>query len=157
MAKIEIETLINAPINRCFDLARSIDLHQISTSKTNEYVIAGRKNGLIELNETVTWRAKHFGIWQNLTAKITKMNSPYYFCDEMVKGAFKNFKHEHYFSIVHNQTLMKDVFIFQLPFGIIGSIFNQLILTDYMRQFLIERNQIVKQVAESNDWKKFIP
>ena len=85
------------------------------------------------------------------------MNSPYYFCDEMVKGAFKNFKHEHYFSVVNNQTLMKDVFMFESPFGIIGSIFNQLILTNYMRQFLIERNQIVKQVAESNDWKKFIP
>ena len=81
----------------CFDLSRSIDLHQISTSKSKEYVIGGRKAGLIELGEVVTWRAKHFGIWQNLTAKITEFDRPKRFSDEMVKGAFKKFKHDHIF------------------------------------------------------------
>lgn len=156
MPKIELEISINAPIHRCFDLIRSIDLHQLSTAKTKEYPIAGRMSGLIEVGETVTWRAKHFGIWQNLTSIITEMDSPVYFCDEMLKGAFKSFRHEHHLSVVNNQTIIKDIFIFQSPFGIIGQLFNHLVLTNYMRQFLIERNKVIKQVAESDDWKKFI-
>ncbi|MFX8875810.1 hypothetical protein ABTM97_19785, partial [Acinetobacter baumannii] len=78
-------------IEKCFDLARSIDLHQISTAETNEKAIAGKTNGLINLNETVTWEATHFGIRQKLTSKITKFDRPYHFRDEQVKGAFKCF------------------------------------------------------------------
>ncbi len=88
MPRIEIEIVINAKIVTVFDLARSIDLHKISTEKTNEIAIAGKTSGLIGANESVTWRAKHFGIYQNLTSKITEFDRPNYFADEMVKGAF---------------------------------------------------------------------
>jgi len=62
MPTIKLETKIKSGINICFDLSRSIDLHQISTVKTNEKAIDGRTKGLIDLNEFVTWRATHFGI-----------------------------------------------------------------------------------------------
>jgi hypothetical protein len=78
MPKIELLTEINAPIEKCFDLARSIELHIESTKQTGERAIAGKTSGLIGLNETVTWRAKHFGTWQNLTSKITEYNYPNY-------------------------------------------------------------------------------
>jgi hypothetical protein len=85
---IELTTTINAPIQRCFDIARDIDVHVASTAHTGERAIAGRTSGLIELGETVTWRAKHFGIWQNLTSKITDFNSPIFFADELVERRF---------------------------------------------------------------------
>ena len=66
MPKIEITTEINSTLEICFDLARSIDLHKISTAKTNEEAISGRTTGLIELNESVTWEATHFGIKQKI-------------------------------------------------------------------------------------------
>ena len=66
MTLIKLETNINAPIERVFDLARSIDLHKISTAHTNEQAIAGKTSGLIGMDESVIWRAKHFGIYQNL-------------------------------------------------------------------------------------------
>src|ERR1700759_359494 len=94
---IELSTMIDAPIQVCFDLSRSIDLHIESTKQTGEKAIAGRTSGLIEMGESVTWRAKHFGVWQNLTSKITEFKSPDYFTDEMVSGAFKSFRHEHLF------------------------------------------------------------
>lgn len=75
MPCIKIETTIHAPVQRCFDLSRSIDLHQISTIETKERAIAGKTSGLIGLNETVTWQAKHFGITQKLTSKITVLTA----------------------------------------------------------------------------------
>ena len=104
---IELSTHINAPLERCFDLARSIDLHIISTKQTGEQAIAGRTSGLIELGETVTWRAKHFGVWQTLTSKITHFDHPNSFTDEMVEGAFKSFRHEHLFYAVNHQTVIE--------------------------------------------------
>lgn len=149
MPKFEIQTEINASIEICFDLSCSIDLHLISTSSTNEKAVAGRTSGLVELNDTVTWEATHFGIRQKLTSKISGFERPFYFQDEQVKGAFKSFSHKHYFKQVNNKVVMTDVFEFVSPFGILGRIFNRLVLTNYMKRFLIERNQVIKEYAES--------
>lgn len=149
MPTIELATKINAPIEKVFDLARSIDLHIESTKQTGEKAIAGKTSGLIELGETVTWRAKHFGIWQTLTSKITEFDRPNYFVDEMVQGAFKSFRHEHHFSRIDNQTLMKDVFEFESPLGVLGNLFNWLVLTAYMRTLLTKRNKVIKEAAEA--------
>jgi ligand-binding SRPBCC domain-containing protein len=148
---IEISTQINAPIERCFDLARSIDLHMESTKQTGETAIAGRTSGLIELGETVTWRAKHFGVWQNLTSKIIEFNFPNSFTDEMVSGAFKSFRHEHLFYAVDNQTVMKDVFMFESPGGWLGKAANFIFLGWYMERLLVERNRVIKETAETVD------
>ncbi len=150
MTQIELSTQINAPISRCFDLARSIDLHMESTKQTGEKAIAGRTSGLIRLGETVTWRAKHFGIWQTLTSKITQFDYPNSFTDEMVDGAFKRFRHEHLFYAVNDQTLMKDIFLFESPFGQLGEWANFLFLGRYMNDLLEKRNSVIKAAASQD-------
>src|SRR5690349_79713 len=110
MPFIEIEVEINADRERVFDLSRSIDLHQISTAHTNERAVRGRLSGLIELNESVTWRAKHLGVSQELTSVITEYNRPTYFVDEMTQGIFKSIRHEHHFVEKGTGTLMIDRF-----------------------------------------------
>ncbi|WP_323755801.1 SRPBCC family protein [Roseivirga sp.] len=156
MPIITIKTIINAPIQRCFDLSRSTDLHQISTIETKERAIAGKITGLIGLNETVTWRAKHFGITQNLTSKITAFDSPHFFVDEMVSGAFKSFKHEHHFEEIDGQTQMIDCFDYTSPLGIIGRFFDSIVLEKYMFKLLEKRNQVIKEFAESEKWKQVL-
>jgi ligand-binding SRPBCC domain-containing protein len=148
--------MINAPVERCFDLSRSIDLHVISTQKSREQAIAGRTTGLIALNESVTWRARHFYLWQKLTSKITAMDAPKYFVDEMVSGAFRSFRHEHHFSPSNNGTLMTDKFYFTSPLGWLGSLADNLFLKEYMTNLLIERNKVIKATAESDDWKRLL-
>lgn len=153
MPKIELVTEIDAPIEICFDISRSIDLHKISTLQSKETAVAGITSGLIGLNETVTWRATHFGIRQQLTTKITGFDRPHYFKDEQLKGIFKSFSHEHIFEWHNGRTVMKDVFDFKSPGGIFGRLFNSLVLAKYMRRLLLERNEVIKQFAESGKWK----
>lgn len=156
MPKIELITEINATIEICFDLSRSIDLHKISTAKTQEQAIAGRTKGLINLNETVTWQAIHLGITQKLTSKITAFDRPNYFVDEQIKGIFKSLIHEHKFEKVGNKVIMQDVFEFHAPFGFLGKLFNKLILTNYLKKFLSDRNQVIKEYAETEKWKEVL-
>jgi len=155
MQKIELLTEINAPAERCFQLAISVDVHMASTHGTHEKAIAGITSGQMKLNDTVTWRAKHFGIYQNLTSKITAYQYPTYFVDEIAKGAFKKIYHQHLFEQVGNKTMMKDIFEFEAPLGILGRLFSKLVLKNYMKRFLQIRNATIKQVAESDEWKKY--
>lgn len=150
MTKIVLSISIKAPIQVVFDCARSIDIHMLSTAKTNEKAIAGKTSGLCELGDEVTWRAKHFGIYQTLSSRITKLKAPFYFQDCMVKGAFSFIKHDHFFEEKDDMTLMKDVFIYGVPYGIIGKLFNRIILKKHMTAFLVARNNVIKEVAEKN-------
>ena len=156
MPVIELRTEIKADQEIVFDLARSIDLHKISTEQTNERAIAGRTEGLIGLSETVTWRAKHFGVYQNLTSKVTEYDQPNYFVDEMVSGAFKRFRHEHHFSKLSDRTLMTDLFDYTSPFGFLGKLADKLILKEYMTELLTTRSEIIKNFAESGQWKGIV-
>jgi ligand-binding SRPBCC domain-containing protein len=156
MPTIELRTEIKANKEIVFDISRSIDLHKISTEQTNETAIAGKISGLIGLNENVTWRAKHFGIFQKLTSKITEFDRPNYFADEMVSGAFSEFKHEHHFVGLNGGTLMIDFFFYKSPLGILGKLADIIFLEKYMTDLLTERNRIVKEFAETDKWKKIL-
>ena len=156
MQTIKITTKINAPIQRCFDLSTSIDIHKISASKSKEQAIAGTTKGLIQLNETVTWRAKHFGFWHKMKVQITEYERPNFFIDEMISGSFKSMKHRHEFMQVNEQTIMTDTFEFSSPLGILGKIVDHFILKNYMTNFLKERNAVIKEFAESDQWKNVL-
>ncbi|MBR9845618.1 MAG: SRPBCC family protein [Algicola sp.] len=148
MPLIEIKTVIQADLQTCFDLSRNIDFHTVSLQHSNEKAIAGKTSGLIELNEWVTWEARHFGMTQQLTSKITAFESTNYFVDEMVSGAFKSFKHEHIFQTDNDKTLMIDRFQFESPLGVFGKLANLLFLKRYMTNLLRTRNAFLKKTAE---------
>lgn len=156
MPRIELRTEIKASKEIVFDLSRSIDLHKISTEHTNETAIAGKTSGLIGMDESVTWRAKHFGVYQKLTSKITEFERPNLFVDEMVKGAFKSFRHEHHFTDINGGTLMIDYFDYKSPLGVLGKIADKLFLKKYMVDLLEKRNETVKEFAESDKWRQLM-
>jgi ligand-binding SRPBCC domain-containing protein len=156
MPVIELATIIAAPIERVFDLARSIDLHMKSTSRTGERAIAGTTSGLIGPGEQVTWRARHFGIWQSFTVRITQFEPPNHFADVMVRGAFRRMEHHHYFERCPAGTVMRDIFDYESPLGIFGRIADFLVVESYMRSLLVERNHVIKATAESDAWARYL-
>ena len=149
MTTINLITKINAPKKLVFDLSRNIDVHQNSASKTNEKAIAGVISGLINFNETVTWRGKHFGFYLKHKSRMTAMDFYDYFVDEMEEGKFKSFKHEHSFVEKDGKTVMIDNLNYETPFGIIGRIFDKFILKNHLTNFIIERNRMLKELAEN--------
>ncbi|MFL6521730.1 MAG: SRPBCC family protein [Chthoniobacterales bacterium] len=157
MPVIDITTQVNAPIQRVFDLSRSVDFHAASTAQTAERAVAGVTSGLMSRGQEVTWRARHFGIWQHLTSRITAFDPPTHFRDSLVRGAFRRFDHDHFFSQHGEITTMRDVFAFQSPLGILGRIADYVVLTRYLRYFLTIRNAAIKQAAESDEWRRYLP
>lgn len=148
MSKIILETFIKAPIERCFDLSRNIDAHLESASQTQERAVAGVITGLMNLNDEVTWDAKHFGIRQRLRVKITQMTPPTHFRDSQVEGIFAKMDHDHYFEEKDDGTLMRDVFDFECPYGLLGACVDGIVYR-YLKKFLIKRNTVLKNLAEN--------
>lgn len=156
MSKIHLTTFIAAPVERVFNLSRSINLHTISTAGTNEKAIAGVITGLINLNETVTWQARHLFKTRQHTSVIAAMEIPISFVDEMVKGDFKSFRHQHHFKQIDNGTIMIDILEFESPYGAAGKFFNAIYLKRYLEKFLIKRNNTIKEYAETQKWKAIL-
>ncbi|MBN8247085.1 MAG: SRPBCC family protein [Verrucomicrobia bacterium] len=156
MPVIELATVIRAPRERVFDLARSIDAHRDSAVGTGELAVAGVTRGLIGMGDEVTWEARHFGIRQRLTVRITAFEPPSHFQDIMISGVFRSMAHDHAFEVHPEGTLMRDRFEFSSPLGILGRIAERLFLTSYMRRFLLRRNAVLKQLAESGDWGRYV-
>ena len=157
MVRIELTTQIAAPIERCFDLARSIDLHMASTNQTGERAVAGVTTGMIGAGETVTWRGRHFGWMVTHTSRITAFAFPKHFQDSMVRGLFKRFCHDHYFEELPGGTAMADILEFEAPYGFVGKLVERAVLEKHLRLLLEKRNDCIKRVAESDEWKKYLP
>jgi ligand-binding SRPBCC domain-containing protein len=156
MPTIHLTTFIAAPAEVVFDLSRHIGLHKESMASYKEEAVAGTRAGLIEKDETVTWRAKHLFKNRLLRVKITEMKKQEMFIDEQVQGDFKMMKHEHYFKPCENGTLLIDLFHFESPYGLLGRWFNSIYLTGYMKKLLEQRNRVIKETAESDRWKRLL-
>src|SRR5690606_20329002 len=109
-------------------------------------------SGIMQLNETTTWKARHLFKERVLQVKITGLQKPDFFIDEQVKGDFLMMKHEHYFKHAENGTIMIDQFRYEVK-GIFGKWINRIYLEKYIRKLLEERNAFIKNVAEGNLWK----
>jgi ligand-binding SRPBCC domain-containing protein len=156
MSTIHLTTFIAAPVNVVFDLSRNVELHRESMKQHKEIAVAGTRFGLIEEEDTVTWKAHHLFRNRLLRVKITEMKKHSHFTDEQLQGDFKTMKHEHHFKPCENGTILIDLFHYEIPYGFFGRLFNSMYLYKYMTNLLLQRNRTIKDFAESGKWKRLL-
>jgi uncharacterized protein (UPF0548 family)/ligand-binding SRPBCC domain-containing protein len=136
-----LETRTRVPIEQLFDVSLSIDQHVASMAHTGERAIGGVTTGTIGLGETVTWRAKHFGIWFTMTSRIKSLDRPHRFVDEQVRGPFRSFRHVHTFRSDREATVMLDTLTIGSP--VLGRLAEQMVLVPYLRRLIRRRNHLL--------------
>ena len=147
--RFEITTVIAADPARCFELSLSVDAHAASMTGSRERPVDGISHGLMKLGDTVTWRARHFGIWFRMTSAITAYEYPVRFVDEQVRGPFARWWHEHRFEASpQGGTQMTDVVEFRSPAGPLGRLVDEVLLSRYMRHLIHTRNAWLKGTLE---------
>ena len=99
MVSLQDVRIVRAPIERCFDLARSVEAHLAENVHSGDAAMAaaGVTAGLLRLGDQVTWRARHFGIRWSLTSEISAMRRPVSFQVVMIRGPFRFMLHDHFF------------------------------------------------------------
>ena len=148
MPTLSLSTSISAPLERCFDLARSIDHHLESMRGSGERAVAGVTSGLIGPGQDVTWEGRHFGVRLRFTSRITAFRPPTYFQDSMIAGPFAAFVHDHYFEVEQGKTTIRDRIEFRSPLGPLGALVDRLVLGPYLQRLVTKRNQAIKRAAE---------
>ena len=152
MTWIELQTSICAPQERCFDLARSVELHLDAATDTRERVVGGVDRGLLGLGDEVVWEARHFGLWHRLSTQITVFDRPRKFRDEMIDGPFRQLVHDHSFEPTDQGTIMRDTFGFASALRPL----DRLALKPHLRRFLERRNEAIRQAAETALWRRYL-
>jgi ligand-binding SRPBCC domain-containing protein len=149
MAGITITTLINAPVEVCFDAARDVALHAASAAFSGErLVVPGRLDGVLETGDLVCFEGRHLGIRQTFCARITEVRRPERFVDEMERGIFRWLRHVHSFERAGDQTRMRDDLIWETPLGILGRIADKMFLEHHMRTFVTTKQTHLKGLIE---------
>jgi ligand-binding SRPBCC domain-containing protein len=146
------------PAQRLFDLSLSIDEHLESLAGSGERAIGGVTSGRIGLGETVTWRARHVGIWFTMTVRITEYDEPRRFVDEQVSGPFRLFRHVHEYGEPaergvgggagsHGTTVMTDTITVASP--VFGRLAERWVLVPYLRRLIRTRNRHLLAVLDA--------
>jgi ligand-binding SRPBCC domain-containing protein len=151
MPLLRLETSVPTTVDECFRLSLSVDAHTASMSASGERAIAGVTQGVMDLGDTVTWQARHFGIPVRMTSRITELDRPHRFVDEQVAGPFAHWRHEHLFTGTHTGTHMVDVIDFRAPFGPLGALVDRLVLTRYMTHLIRQRNTWLATTAAASE------
>jgi ligand-binding SRPBCC domain-containing protein len=153
VSRIELQTVIAAPIERCYDLSLSVEVHLRSAASTGERVVAGVSSGVLKLGDHITWEARHLGLKHRLSMTISAADRPRMFRDELVRGPFRRLVHDHFFEQTDGGTLMRDVL--ELSSGLRP--LDELVLKPHLRRFLLRRNAVIKELAEGDDWRDYVP
>ena len=146
MATIHLTTHLPASPETCFDLVLNVDV-QVQLDSTTR-VLGGVTSGPLHLGDCVTWRAVHFGLPWRMTSKIIEVERPKYFVDAMQRGPFASWRHLHQFEPLLTGTLIHDSVAYVAPFGILGRLFDAVVLQRYLTGLLASRNQRLRQLAE---------
>jgi ligand-binding SRPBCC domain-containing protein len=153
MVTIRSTTTVQAPMDRCFMLAVSIDLQMAATGHK---AIDGVTSGLIGPGDTVTWQGSSFG--RKVTHQsLIEVWRPYsYFRDIMIEGAFASYEHEHHFAPLNDGTRIRDEIRFTTPRGMWGRLAERFFLREKIAMMLRQRNVLIKKAAESDRWHEFL-
>jgi ligand-binding SRPBCC domain-containing protein len=155
METIRLGTWIDAPVERCFLLSLSVDLHIAAARSTRATANAEVTDGIISEGETLTFKGRHFGVRWRHTSLIEKLRPHSYYRDVMIAGPFQHFEHDHHFAAMDDGTRMRDEIRFCAR-GLFGRLKTRIFLRKRLKAYLIERNAMIKRLAESEDWHKYL-
>lgn len=150
--------IIRAPIARVFDLVRSVDAHTVTSSTIGGQAVAGKTSGLAEVNDVTTYSARFFGLRFTLATRVTALNSPHSLTETLARGLFSEFGHIYALRPLESGAVeLTDAFTFRSPLGVIGALFDSLILKPVMIRAMTDRLEGLRHIAESDEWRRFLP
>jgi ligand-binding SRPBCC domain-containing protein len=113
---------IAAPVERCFLLSTSLEL--VERELGMRPVAKGhatRTTGLVVGGDRVRWEGWQLGMARYHVSLISEFEPNRFFQDVMVAGHFKSFRHDHEFTEIGGQVLLKDTIRFAMPLGALGA------------------------------------
>ncbi len=146
--------VIHAPLDRCFVLSTSV---AVVEKELGMHPVDGRASGLVQAGDTIRWEGWQLGFPNYHVSRIENFNPPYRFRDRMIAGRFRSFEHDHTLQPTADGVFLYDELRFTMPFGWAGWLVGRLVLVPHIRGLMHRRFHLLKHLAESDDWRKYVP
>jgi ligand-binding SRPBCC domain-containing protein len=156
MVRIKLNTWVDAPVERCFKLATSVEFLIASARPTKEMAASGVTSGLLREGDSVKWSAQHFRVRFTHTSLVEVWKPFLHFRETVTAGIFARYEHEHFFAAMDDGTRVRDELTFVARFGTVGRMLESLVLRRYITSLLKRRNAALKQAAESQEWRLYL-
>lgn len=157
MTIVRHEVRVRAPVGRCFDLARNVDLHVDSSTAIGARAVGGRRSGLSGDGDATTWSARFFGVRFRMTTQVGDFSPPTSFADRLTHGLLRRFAHLYRFAPTPDGgCVMSDELTVEAPLGLLGKLLERLYLARRMRDLVRWRIEHIKRVAESEEWRRYV-
>lgn len=145
---------INAPLERCFQLSTNVALVGRTIGMRP---IEDTADGMLGDGDRVVWAGWKFGFPQMHECLITGYERPVFFQDTMGRGRFKRFQYDHHLAEIDGHTLLNDKIRFSLPLGWPGKLVAKRVIVPYLCELLQQRMVLLKRVAETEEWRRYLP
>ena len=157
MITVRHEVRVRAPAGRCFDLARSVDLHVASATDIAARAVGGRTHGLSADGDCTTWSARFLGVRFAMTTRVENFAPPTGFGDRLTHGLLRRFAHVYRFVPQGDDgCAMSDELTVEAPCGFLGRLLERFYLARRMRALVRRRLEHIRRVAESEDWRRYM-
>jgi ligand-binding SRPBCC domain-containing protein len=165
MFVIKDSTHIRAPVERCFLLStslkiveRELGMHPAAATYVDEEGVSRgtRTEGLVVGGDRVRWEGWQLGLPQYHVSLISEFEPNRHFQDRMIAGRFKSFCHDHEFTEIGGQVLLKDRIRFAMPLGIAGKLVGKYVMVPHIQGLLRRRFALLKRIAESEEWREYL-
>ncbi|MGB5665278.1 MAG: SRPBCC family protein [Maribacter sp.] len=87
-----------------------------------------------------------FGIKNTWVTEITHLKENNYFVDEQRIGPYRIWHHQHILEPIKEGVLMTDIVSYKPPFGILGSLANELIIKRKLREIFDYRTKALSRI-----------
>jgi len=118
--------------------------------------IRGVSTGLLPNNENILWSVR---MWQKeffFSLKISETKQGHFIQEEMIQSPLDSFKHLRHFKSIQNGTLVIDEIYYSLPKKFWAVWIDKFWVNPTLHQLLEERNNLLKEYAESNKWRALL-
>lgn len=161
--------VIQAPIGLCFALSthlsiveRELGMHPVdhpNEQGTLAGVPAGRTGGLVTAGDTVRWEGIKLGFANYHVSLVVPetWNPPHFFQERMIAGRFRSFEHDHSLIETPKGTFLDDCIRFAMPLGWAGDLAGRAILVPYLLGLMRRRFALLKRLAETDEWRDYLP
>ncbi len=148
------ETLVRAPIERCFLLSTNLEIVE---RELGMHPVRGRTSGLVVDGDTVRWEGWQLGLPQFHESLIEAFHPPVFFRDRMIAGRFASFEHDHHLvDQGDGSVLLRDEIRFIMPLGWPGAVVGRLVLEPHIRGLMRRRFRLLKRISETEEWRRYL-
>jgi ligand-binding SRPBCC domain-containing protein len=143
------EQRVARPLPEVFDFFSKAENLQRITPPWLSFSLIGQTPGELRAGTRISYRLRLHGLPIRWVSQIDALEPNRMFVDRQLSGPYKLWLHEHRFEADGDETIVRDLVRYQLPFGLAGAFAQLLFVRRDVERIFDYRHQAIRELLES--------